>query len=327
MFPSWPYEFHMFTILAIDHLVLRISDLERMLGFYCDVLGCTVERRQDHIGLVQLRAGRSLIDLVTVEGALGKAGGAAPGTEGRNLQHFCLRIEPFDEAAIRNRLAAHGIEVSEAETRYGAEGYEPSIYLVDPEGNEVELKGPPSAPTQEAYEQVLKFWFEEIEPAQWWKKDEAFDRMIVERFAQLHRSAAAGELFEWRNTARGRLAEIIVLDQFSRNMFRDSPLMFACDPMALVLAQEAIAVGADKTLNQAERSFLYMPFMHSESLGIHEVAVELFRQNGNPHNLDFELRHKAIIERFGRYPHRNTILGRQSTDEELEFLRQPGSSF
>lgn len=317
----------MFTVLAIDHLVLRVSDLERMLRFYCDVLGCTVERYQDHIGLVQLRAGRSLIDLVPVEGKLGKAGGAAPGTEGRNLQHFCLRIEPFDEAAIRERLVAHGIEVSEAESRYGAEGYGPSVYFADPEGNEVELKGPSPAPSQEACEQVLKFWFEEIEPAQWWKKDEAFDRMIVERFGSLHRSAGAGELFEWRSTGRGRLAEIIVLDQFSRNMFRASPLMFACDPMALALAQEAIAIRVDKALNQAERSFLYMPFMHSESLGIHEDAVELFRQNGNPHNLDFEIRHKAIIERFGRYPHRNAILGRESTAEELEFLKQPGSDF
>jgi uncharacterized protein (DUF924 family) len=132
---------------------------------------------------------------------------------------------------------------------------------------------------------------------------------------------------ERRKDAHGRLAEVIVLDQFSRNMFRNSPLSFAHDALALALAQEAIAVGADKSLNQTERSFLYMPFMHSESLKIHEIATRLFRDNGNQNSLAFELKHKAIIARFGRYPHRNSILGRKSTDEEIEFLKQPGSGF
>ena len=177
------------------------------------------------------------------------------------------------------------------------------------------------------YQAVLKFWFEEIEPAQWWKKDDDVDRVIVERFAALHQRATRCELFEWRKDARGRLAEVIVLDQFSRNMFRNSPLSFAHDALALALAQEAISAGADKSLNQAERSFLYMPFMHSESLPIHEIATRLFRDNGNPNSFDFELKHKAIIERFGRYPHRNSILDRESSDEEIEFLKQPGSGF
>ncbi len=177
------------------------------------------------------------------------------------------------------------------------------------------------------HQEILKFWFEDSEPAQWWTKDENFDRIISERFSALHRSATRCELFEWRKDARGRLAEVIVLDQFSRNMFRGSPLSFAYDALALALAQEAIAVGADKSLNQVERSFLYMPFMHSESMRIHEVAVELFRNNGVVSNLDYELKHKAIIDRFGRYPHRNGILGRESTPEEMEFLKQPGSSF
>lgn len=127
----------------IDHLVLRVTNLERMLHFYCDVLGCTVQRRQDAIGLVQLRAGRSLIDLVPVDGQLGRQGGAPPGREGRNLDHFCLRVEPFDEAAIRRQLEAHAAEAGPTERRYGAEGEGPSIYLSDPEGNVVELKGPP----------------------------------------------------------------------------------------------------------------------------------------------------------------------------------------
>jgi catechol 2,3-dioxygenase-like lactoylglutathione lyase family enzyme len=134
----------MIQIREIDHLVLRVVDLEAMLRFYCDVLGCTVERRQDKIGLIQLRAGRSIIDLVPVEGKLGKAGGVAPGREGRNLDHFCLRVEPFDEADIRGHLEAFGIEMGSVEMRYGAEGEGPSAYLTDPEGNVVELKGPPA---------------------------------------------------------------------------------------------------------------------------------------------------------------------------------------
>jgi glyoxylase I family protein len=133
----------MIRLREIDHLVLRVADLERMLAFYCGALGCTVERRVDSLGLVQLRAGRSILDLVPVDGELGRAGGAAPGPEGRNLDHFCLRVEPFDEAEIRRDLAAHGIEAGPVATRYGAEGSGPSIYLSDPEGNVVELKGPP----------------------------------------------------------------------------------------------------------------------------------------------------------------------------------------
>jgi uncharacterized protein (DUF924 family) len=177
------------------------------------------------------------------------------------------------------------------------------------------------------YEEILKFWFEESEPSQWWKKDEDFDRSLIRRFSGIHAQAARCELFDWRADPRGRLAEIIVLDQFSRNMFRGSPLAFAQDALALALAQEAVANKADEALNPVQRSFLYMPYMHSESLKIHEVAVELFRRNGIEGNLDFEFKHKAIIERFGRYPHRNGILGRASTDEEIEFLKQPGSGF
>lgn len=133
----------MLKLQGLDHLVLRVVDLDALTRFYVDVLGCAVERRQDEIGLVQLRAGRSLIDLVPVDGKLGRMGGAAPGPEGRNMDHFCLRVEPFDAAAIRAHLAAHGVDAGAVESRYGAEGEGPSIYLADPEGNVVELKGPP----------------------------------------------------------------------------------------------------------------------------------------------------------------------------------------
>jgi len=133
----------MIRIREIDHLVLRVVDLDGMLRFYCGTLGCTVERRQDEIGLVQLRAGRSIIDLVPVDGKLGRAGGAAPGKEARNLDHFCFRVEAFDEPSIRRHLEAQGVEVGPVASRYGAEGEGPSIYVTDPEGNVVELKGPP----------------------------------------------------------------------------------------------------------------------------------------------------------------------------------------
>jgi glyoxylase I family protein len=133
----------MIHIREIDHLVLRVKSLDAMLAFYCVVLGCTVERRLDDIGLIQLRAGRLLLDLVSVDGQLGKAGGAAPGKEGRNLDHFCFRVDPFDEEAIRHHLVAHGIAAGETAMRYGAEGVGHSIYIKDPDGNVVELKGPP----------------------------------------------------------------------------------------------------------------------------------------------------------------------------------------
>lgn len=177
------------------------------------------------------------------------------------------------------------------------------------------------------FDAILTFWFDEIAPAQWWKKDPSFDQLIAARFGDIHRQAAQCELYEWRSDPRGRLAEVIVLDQFSRNMYRDSPSAFAQDALALGLAQEALRVRADDILTPVERSFLFMPFMHSESLVIHEIAVGLFEKNGITSNYDFELAHKAIIERFGRYPHRNQILGRVSTAEEIEFLQQPGSSF
>ena len=177
------------------------------------------------------------------------------------------------------------------------------------------------------YREILKFWFKDVNQSQWWKKDNDFDKLIIEKFSDVHASAKRCELFEWRESAQGRLAEIIVLDQFSRNMFRDSPLAFANDPLALALSQEAISSGVSSALSPLERSFLFMPFMHSESLKIHEVAVELYKNNGIQHSLDFEIKHKNIIEKFGRYPHRNAILGRESTEEEIAFLKQPGSGF
>lgn len=178
-----------------------------------------------------------------------------------------------------------------------------------------------------SYQDILKFWFEETKPKQYFEKEEAFDALIRQRFSEVHRAAAQCELYGWRTRPEGRLAEIIVLDQFSRNLFRDSPRAFACDGMALVLAQEAVSSGADRALPAKQCAFLYMPYMHSESSLVHREAERLFSQPGLEENLKFERRHRAVIERFGRYPHRNAVLGRESTPEEKAFLAEPGSSF
>ena len=174
---------------------------------------------------------------------------------------------------------------------------------------------------------ILHFWFEELTPKQHFVKDAALDESIRTRFGDTLEAAARCELFAWRTTAEGRLAEIIVLDQFSRNVYRDTPRAFAQDALALVLAQELVASGQDRSLPVAQRVFAYMPYMHSESALVHTQATALFSQSGMEYNLVFELRHKAIIDRFGRYPHRNAILGRTSSAEELAFLSEPGSSF
>lgn len=176
-------------------------------------------------------------------------------------------------------------------------------------------------------ENVLTFWFEESTPKQWFEKSTKFDAVITQRFAGVMERAAKGELAYWRISIRGRLAEIIVLDQFSRNIWRDTPKAFAQDQMALVLAQEAIKQPDYNLLSLSQRKFVLMPFMHSESSFIHQQAVELFRGLGDDGTLNYEMQHKAIIDRFGRYPHRNEIIGRLSTKEEIAFLQQPNSSF
>lgn len=177
------------------------------------------------------------------------------------------------------------------------------------------------------YKQVLDFWFDPENKEFWFSKSDEFDLELEEKFGHTLQQAMQCELWTWRETAEGRLAEIIVLDQFSRNLFRDHPASFAQDPLALSLAQEAVRLDLDQQLAPDQRCFMYMPFMHSESKIIHAQALQLFEALGNPINLDFELKHKTIIDRFGRYPHRNQILERESTPEEVEFLTQPNSSF
>ena len=133
----------MIRIQRLDHVVVRARNLEAMLNFYCRVLGCSIEKRNEPIGLIHLRAGRSQIDLIDVNGELGRMGGAPPGDEAHNMDHFCVRVEPFDEAAIRKHLAQFGVEIGPTQQRFGADGDGPSMYIVDPDGNTVELKGPP----------------------------------------------------------------------------------------------------------------------------------------------------------------------------------------
>ncbi len=177
------------------------------------------------------------------------------------------------------------------------------------------------------YKEILDFCFNEAGSQKFFEKDLEFDRILIERFTTVLERAAAAEFYTWRASPQGRLAEIIILDQFSRNIYRDTPAAFAQDPMALTLAQEAVAAGLLEELKFEERRFLLMPYMHSESKLIHHEAEKLFKQYTNDEVYGFEIRHKVIIDRFGRYPHRNEILGRVSTPEELVFLKQPGSSF
>ena len=174
---------------------------------------------------------------------------------------------------------------------------------------------------------ILHFWFTELTPKQHYAKDAALDETIRTRFDATLTAAARCELFAWRATPEGRLAEILVLDQFSRNVYRETARAFAQDALALALAQELAASGQDRSLPLAQRSFAYMPYMHSESALVNAQAVELFSQPGLEDTLRFELRHKEIIDRFGRYPHRNALLGRVSSPEELAFLSEPGSGF
>lgn len=180
--------------------------------------------------------------------------------------------------------------------------------------------------SRQTAQQVFDFWFG-LEPAMWFKKDSDFDEDIRNRFLDTWQQATAGELSTWRETIAGRLAEIIVLDQFSRNLFRNKPLAFAQDGMGLILSQEALRHCDYLQLPQDQAKFLIMPFMHSESKVIQAQSVELFKALGDASSLEYAEKHKVIVDRFGRYPHRNQTLGRESTEAEKEFLKQPGSSF
>jgi len=172
-------------------------------------------------------------------------------------------------------------------------------------------------------EDVLRFWFDELQPEQWWKCDKTVDDTVRARFSTLYTTMAAnGAPAAWRDTARGRLAAVIVLDQFPRNLFRNSPKAFATDASALALAVESVDAGLDETLSIEERGFLYMPFQHSEDAEQQARSVVLFASLGNEHSLQFAQQHKLVIDRFGRFPHRNKVLGRETTEEEKTFLEK-----
>lgn len=171
---------------------------------------------------------------------------------------------------------------------------------------------------------VLAFWF--ADSARWWKKDPAFDAEVRDRFMALHQAIERGERENWLEAATGTLAYVIVLDQLSRNMFRGSARMFASDPKARAAARRALERGDDANLSPEERTFLLMPLMHSEDIADQNRSVALFA-HAAPEQLRFAEQHRDIVRRFGRFPHRNALLGRESTPEEREFLKQPGSSF
>jgi uncharacterized protein (DUF924 family) len=173
--------------------------------------------------------------------------------------------------------------------------------------------------------EVLRFWFEETPPRAWFVRDEALDAEIRKRFGALHASLNEKVPASVTTTPLGALATVIVLDQFSRNLYRNSPRAFSADPTSLAIAQEAIAAGFDRDLSTQQRTFLYMPFQHAEDRAVQERSVELFTQLGDPGSLDYARQHREVIERFGRFPHRNRVLGRESTPDEIEFLKtHPG---
>jgi len=175
--------------------------------------------------------------------------------------------------------------------------------------------------------EVLAFWFGETKAERRFAKDEAFDAEIRERFGELHARLTRHVPDDWLDNPEDLLAAVIVLDQFSRNLYRDDARAFADDAVALDLAHLALRRGYDELLSPEERQFLYMPFMHSEDVDDQDRAVELMEEIGNAEAADYARRHKAIVDRFGRFPHRNAVLGRESTPEEIEFLKEPGSSF
>ncbi len=181
--------------------------------------------------------------------------------------------------------------------------------------------------SQQQRKEVLEFWFNPENKSKQFMKSDEFDKEIHDRFYEVWKKGCEGLLSNWRTTLQGRLAEIIVLDQFSRNLCRGKACAFSQDHMALVLSQEAIKQEGFYELTQEARQFMIMPFMHSESLEIHKQSIVLFEELGHEVSTDFAYKHKEIIDRFGRYPHRNDALGRESTKEEIEFLKQPGSSF
>lgn len=169
-------------------------------------------------------------------------------------------------------------------------------------------------------EDVIRFWFVEHGREHWFGGGPEFDAKLTAQFRETHDAVAAGEAWRWRETSEGRLAEIIVLDQFSRQIYRGAGRAFACDPMALALAQEAVAAGHDQNVPQDWRMFFYLPYMHSESLVIHAESLRLHEALGNPEGVEYERAHADVLRRFGRYPRRNAALGRVSTQEELTYM-------
>ena len=174
---------------------------------------------------------------------------------------------------------------------------------------------------------VIQFWFHDHGPEDWFKGSAEFDKAIVDKFSQTHAAAHKGELFHWRTSPENRLAEIIVLDQFTRQIYRKDARAFACDPIALTLAQEMVIRGDDQKLPEDWRPFAYMPYMHCESLPVHDEAMKLFGALPDGNNLEYEIKHRAMIEKFGRYPYRNAVLGRENTEEEEAFLSGDHDSF
>lgn len=316
-------------------VTLCVDDLERALRFYRDGLGLhgdgIVGQEFEHgaVAFFDLQSGLRLA--LWPRASLAHDTGlpvGAPGASAICLAHN-VSSKAEVEAVIAQAAAAGGTIVKPPQATFwgGFAGYfkDPDGHLWEVAWNPAEL--PDESHEADSHEAVLGFWFGTLSEKDWWGKDLTLDARIAERWSGLLERAARCELADWRASARGRLAEVLVLDQFSRHIHRDRPQAWSNDPLALALAQEAVAHGADTALAPIERAFLYLPFMHSESAQVQRTSVALYAKLGLQGNLDFALRHQGIVDRFGRYPHRNAILGRGSTAEEIDFLKQPGSSF
>ena len=178
------------------------------------------------------------------------------------------------------------------------------------------------------YQDIIEYWFNPLSPEDWFAKNDTVDQYIHDHFKDVHRAACQCELSDWRESAEGRLAEIIILDQFSRNLFRDDAQAFAADAQALSLAQEAIRLGGDHSLSDDNRrAFLYMPYMHSESLKIQDESLRLFSTLDDKNYYNYAVMHRDVIVQFGRYPHRNEVIGRSSTQAEIDYLSDGGQTF
>lgn len=320
---------------------LAVTNCVASLNFYCKILGFTVAYQRKKEGFAFLEFGDSQLMLDQADRGRTFAADASPLSQpfgrGLNLQINCDDIE-----TLINALDDSGIDlVLEPEEKWYRQGANEigvrQIIVADPDGYLLRFSqslGVRALSADVTPQNVLQFWFQELSPKDHFVKSDALDATLTARFGKTHEMLAR-ELqnkenhsdHHWAQNAKDTLAAILVLDQFSRNMYRNTPASFGSDDIALSLAKMCVEKGWDADLDAAQKSFIYMPFMHSENSTDQAKCVELFQALGSEFGAEFAIKHQVIIERFGRFPHRNEILQRKSTPEEIAFLTEPNSSF